>query len=245
MTGHQNTREPEGTSTARLRHPGGKVLEVIGVTDIAEVDTYNQKALTAAWRRPWTAPAQCVIARHPCKLKFARSRGEAWIQAQHVSVDSGRCTLPGSASNGSAALLSGGARDGRVTVNDDLCIGDGSCIRPARRTPWFRGPGRRVPDEHLHHRRGGTGNRLLSEALLRALSRREWRFVEWTPTDWPSGRRGCLPDQNRSREYSPLYNPPMRRSGSGTERHEALRAVNGYLRTGAPWLLRACGSPSR
>jgi indolepyruvate ferredoxin oxidoreductase alpha subunit len=71
-----------------------------------------------------------VIARHPCMLKFTRDRrgaghtiqSQAWIDQEtcnqiHDCVGSFACPSfvrhPG----------------GQVTVNPDLCIGDGSCLQ--------------------------------------------------------------------------------------------------------------------
>ena len=133
MTGHQEHpgtgRNFDGPAPGI---PVRKVLEGIGVTDIAEVDTYNQKALTAAVEKALDSPGLSVVfARHPCMLKFAREqRRKPGFKPRHVSVDSGRCTLARECiERFGCPSFRREPGDGRVTVNDDLCIGDGSCIQ--------------------------------------------------------------------------------------------------------------------
>jgi indolepyruvate ferredoxin oxidoreductase alpha subunit len=133
MTGHQEHpgtgRNFDGPAPAI---PVRKVLEGIGVTDIAEVDTYNQKALAAAVARALDSPGfSVVIARHPCMLKFTREqRRKAGFTARHVRVDPARCTLARECIDRfGCPSFRREPGDGRVTVNNDLCIGDGSCIQ--------------------------------------------------------------------------------------------------------------------
>jgi len=133
MTGHQDhpgTGRNFNGSTERV--PVRRVLEGIGVTDIAEVDTYNQKALSEAVRKALDAPGlSVVIAKHPCMLKFTREqRRKPGYDQRHVEVDGDRCTLARECIDrfGCPSFLRDPA-DGSVSTNPDLCIGDGSCIQ--------------------------------------------------------------------------------------------------------------------
>lgn len=138
MTGHQSHpasgRNFNGPADAV---PVRKVLEGMGVAFIREVDTYNQDRLTEAIREALEAPGfSVVIARHPCMLKFAREqRRKPGFSPRHVSIDQEACRLIRECIDSFACPSF--ARDpetAAVTVNTDLCIGDGSCIGtcPAR-----------------------------------------------------------------------------------------------------------------
>jgi indolepyruvate ferredoxin oxidoreductase alpha subunit len=133
MTGHQ---EHPGTGrnfddpTERI--PIRRVLEGLGIQNIAEVDTYNQKALTQAVGEALDAPGlSVVIAKHPCMLKFSREqrRKPGFVQ-RHVEVSQEKCTLARECIDrfGCPSFMRDSAT-GRVTTNTDLCIGDGSCIQ--------------------------------------------------------------------------------------------------------------------
>jgi indolepyruvate ferredoxin oxidoreductase beta subunit len=80
---------------------------------------------------------------------------------------------------------------------------------------------------------GGQGIGLLSEVLLRALSRAGME-VRGVDTHGLAQRGGVVNSQIRtgSGEFSPLIAPGEADLVLALERHEALRAVGGYLRDG-------------
>ena len=133
MTGHQDHpgsgRNFNGPSE---RIPIRQVLEGLGVTDIAEVDTYSQSALTEAVSRALEAPGfSVVIAKHPCMLKFTREqRRKPGFVPRHVEIDGGKCTLIRECiEEFGCPSFTRDQGGNRVLVNRDLCIGDGSCIQ--------------------------------------------------------------------------------------------------------------------
>ena len=130
MTGHQD-------------HPGvgrnfnGEAVKIgvraallgLGVTNIREVDAYQQSKLTQMVREAVAEPGfKVIIARHPCMLKLTREarRRPGWT-ARYVRVDSAVCTEAHDCVSRfgcpSFQLVDGRA----VVVSNDLCIGDGSC----------------------------------------------------------------------------------------------------------------------
>jgi indolepyruvate ferredoxin oxidoreductase, alpha subunit len=132
MTGHQDHpgsgRNFSGESEALLLR---KVLEGLGVSFIREVDTYSQAKLTEAIREALDAPGfSVVIARHPCMLKFTRGRKKkAGYVQQHVRVDQDACRLIRECIDEfGCPSFERDPETAAVSVNADLCIGDGSCI---------------------------------------------------------------------------------------------------------------------
>ena len=71
-----------------------------------------------------------VIARHPCMLKFTRQqRKKAGYRQKHVDIDQDRCErVHACIEQFGCPTFSRGA-DGIITINTDLCIGDGSCMQ--------------------------------------------------------------------------------------------------------------------
>ena len=133
MTGHQNhpgTGKNFNEPTERI--PIRSVLEGLGVENIAEVDTYNQKALTGAVEKALEAEGlSVVIARHPCMLKFAREqRRKPNFVSRHVEVSRDRCTLARECIDRfGCPSFRRSPEDGSVSTSNDLCIGDGSCMQ--------------------------------------------------------------------------------------------------------------------
>lgn len=132
MTGHQDhpgTGKSFNGDSPRLSVRAA--LEGLGVANIREVDAYQQAKLIEAMRAATSEPGfKVVIARHPCMLKFTREArrraGPAW-RAKRVRVDQASCTrnleCVGRFGCPSFQVGEGGA----ISVNADLCIGDGSC----------------------------------------------------------------------------------------------------------------------
>jgi indolepyruvate ferredoxin oxidoreductase alpha subunit len=132
MTGHQDhAASGKNFNEVTDKIPVRQVLEGLGVKHIFEVDTYQQAKLaelvTAA---VGIDEFSVVIARHPCMLKFTREqRKKADYVQQHVTIDQEVCErIHTCVENfGCPTFTRDGA--GKVTINTDLCIGDGSCIQ--------------------------------------------------------------------------------------------------------------------
>ncbi|MBN1242073.1 MAG: 4Fe-4S binding protein [Spirochaetales bacterium] len=132
MTGHQDhpgTGRNWNGDTTKLSVRAA--LEGLGVANIREVDAYQQAKLTGMVREALAEPGfKVVIARHPCMLKFTRDQRRklkaAW-KPKHVRIDQDACTKAHECVE-RFGCPSFQIHDGRaVTVNEDLCIGDGSC----------------------------------------------------------------------------------------------------------------------
>ena len=132
MTGHQDhAAAGKNFNGPTDKIPLRQVLEGLGVKHIYEVDTYQQAKLTGLVKEAVAkSEFSVVIARHPCMLKFTReARKKSKYKAKQVHIDQRLCDQT------HACVASFGCPtftrhpDGRVTVNSDLCIGDGSCIQ--------------------------------------------------------------------------------------------------------------------
>ncbi len=130
MTGHQGHPAAgynvnQSTDIIPLRN----VLEGLGVAHIYEVDTYQQAKLTRMVKQAVADDAfSVVIARHPCMLKFDREqrRKSSFIRRQ-VTIDQDKCRQIHACVSVFACPSFTRNSDGIITVNRDLCIGDGSC----------------------------------------------------------------------------------------------------------------------
>lgn len=141
MTGHQdhaasghNFNEPTDAIPVR------QVLEGLGVKHVFETDTYKQAELTDLMRQALAVDAfSVVIARHPCMLLFTRNqRRKSGYVDRHVTIDQERCTRIHTCVQDFACPSFIRAADGSVTVNPELCIGDGSCIQTCANTAITR-----------------------------------------------------------------------------------------------------------
>jgi indolepyruvate ferredoxin oxidoreductase alpha subunit len=132
MTGHQDhPASGKNINTATDKIPVRQVLEGLGVKHLFEVDTYQQAKLI---ERVTEATAidefSVVIARHPCMLKFTREqRKKPTYQQKHVEIDQGVCERVHTCVESFGCPTFTRDADGKVTINTDLCIGDGSCIQ--------------------------------------------------------------------------------------------------------------------
>lgn len=71
-----------------------------------------------------------VIARHPCMLKFTREqRRKDGYQPRQVDIDQEKCERIHTCVAQFGCPTFTRAGDGTVTINRDLCIGDGSCLQ--------------------------------------------------------------------------------------------------------------------
>jgi len=130
MTGHQDhpgTGRNFSAETEKISIRAA--LEGLGVSNIREVDAYQQATLTAMTKAALDEPGfKVIIASHPCMLKFTREarRKPGWA-ARMVEIDQGRCERIHECVERFACPTFQRAEDGSVTTHADLCIGDGSC----------------------------------------------------------------------------------------------------------------------
>jgi indolepyruvate ferredoxin oxidoreductase alpha subunit len=132
MTGHQD-HAGSGRNFNEVTEaiPIRRVLEGLGVKHIFETDTYQQPELAEMMRQALALDTfSVVIARHPCMLLFARNqRKKRGATPPPVRIDQDRCTQIHTCVQEFGCPSFSRAADGTVTVNRELCIGDGSCIQ--------------------------------------------------------------------------------------------------------------------
>jgi indolepyruvate ferredoxin oxidoreductase alpha subunit len=132
MTGHQD-HAASGKNFNELtdRIPVRQVLEGLGAKRIYETDTYQQSKLTELVKQALSDDGfSVVIARHPCMLKFTREqRHKPGYKARRVDIDEQKCERIHECVEQFACPTFSLKEDGRVEVNPDLCIGDGSCLQ--------------------------------------------------------------------------------------------------------------------
>jgi indolepyruvate ferredoxin oxidoreductase alpha subunit len=132
MTGHQN--HPGSGANAREAVDAisiERMLEGLGVEDVRRVDTYSQGKLKQILREAVDKEGfSVVIASHPCMLKFTREqrRKPDYVQ-KAVKIDQDKCTLAQVCISEFGCPSFQRGEDGRIRVNPELCIGDGSCIQ--------------------------------------------------------------------------------------------------------------------
>jgi indolepyruvate ferredoxin oxidoreductase, alpha subunit len=128
MTGHQ-PRTGSGEEGARLSL--GRILESLGVQFLRDVDAYSQAKLIDAIKEAQAHPGfAVVIARHPCMLKMMRdTRRRPDVLVRPVAIDPKVCDRLYTCLREFACPSFVYHEDGRVTVEPDLCIGDGSCLQ--------------------------------------------------------------------------------------------------------------------
>lgn len=127
MTGHQ-PRPGNGEMGERLSLQD--ILKELGVKFIRDCDAYDQPRLRGFMKEAMDHKGfAVVIARHPCMLKFMRERRKAnpGLERQHVAVDQAKCARHYVCAADFACPSFIRNEDGSVTVNHELCIGDGSC----------------------------------------------------------------------------------------------------------------------
>jgi len=132
MTGHQDhAASGKNVNQVTDKLPVRQVLEGLGVKHIFEVDTYQQAKLAEMVTEATAIDAfSVVIARHPCMLKFTREqRRNPGYRQKHVSIDQGVCERIHTCIENFGCPTFTRDAHGTVTINTDLCIGDGSCIQ--------------------------------------------------------------------------------------------------------------------
>ncbi len=132
MTGHQDhAGSGRNFNMVTEKIPIRKVLEGLGVQDIFEVDTYQQQRLAEIVKAATAVTGfSVVIARHPCMLKFNREqRRKPGFEPRQVDIDQTLCEQIHNCVARFGCPSFSRAPDGRIEVNTDLCIGDGSCVQ--------------------------------------------------------------------------------------------------------------------
>jgi len=132
MTGHQD----HAASGKNFNEPTDKipirqVLTGLGIQNIYETDTYQQTELTRLVKQALSDDGfSVVIARHPCMLKFTREqRKKPAFKPRRVDIDQQKCNQIHICVEKFACPTFVRKSDGKVEINPDLCIGDGSCLQ--------------------------------------------------------------------------------------------------------------------
>ena len=107
------------------------MFESLGCRFVRDVDAYEQATLTKHVEEAMAHDGfALIVARHPCMLKFTREQRKRMpgFKMPQVRVDAEKCdelhTCVSEFGCPSFVLHD----DGSVTVHEDLCIGDGSCL---------------------------------------------------------------------------------------------------------------------
>jgi len=132
MTGHQNhAASGRNFNDVTDKIPIRQVLEGLGVKHIFEVDTYQQAKLAEQVTAAVAVDEfSVVIARHPCMLKFTREqRKRKGVTQRSVGIDQQVCERIHACIAEFGCPTFTRDREGAVSINTDLCIGDGSCIQ--------------------------------------------------------------------------------------------------------------------
>ncbi|MFH0726271.1 MAG: thiamine pyrophosphate-dependent enzyme [Pseudomonadota bacterium] len=132
MTGHQDHAAcGRNFNDITERIPVRQVLEGLGVKKIYETDTYQQAKLAELVKMAIGDEAfSVVIARHPCMLKFTREqRRKKDFRLRQVSIDPEKCERVHVCIEKFGCPTFTRLAEGRIEINRDLCIGDGSCLK--------------------------------------------------------------------------------------------------------------------
>ena len=132
MTGHQShpgSGENFNEEVAPIKIK--EMLEGMGVKNVYKIDTYAQSKLTDTVKKAVSEKGfNVVIATHPCMLKFTReARKKGTYKDNKARIDQKTCEQIHECVKEFGCPSFSIDQDGIVTVNDDLCIGDGSCIQ--------------------------------------------------------------------------------------------------------------------
>lgn len=131
MTGHQS-HPAEGKNFDEMTEkiPVRRVIEAFGITQIFEVDTYQQGKLKEAVIQAVNLDGfKVVIAKHVCMLKFMRENRKSSSEINQIEIDKSICQKAEDCISEFACPSFMREESGDIKVNKDLCIGDGSCIQ--------------------------------------------------------------------------------------------------------------------
>jgi len=132
MTGHQDhAASGKNFNEITEKIPIRSVLEGFRIENIYETDTYNQDKLTEFVKQAVQDKGfSVVIAKHPCMLKFTREqRRKPGYKARKVDIDTNICDLRKECIEQFGCPSFTRQDDGRISTNQDLCVGDGSCLQ--------------------------------------------------------------------------------------------------------------------
>jgi indolepyruvate ferredoxin oxidoreductase alpha subunit len=127
MTGHQPR---PGTGEVGEKIPLVPMLEALGIKFVRECDTYSQAKLASHIKEAIEYKGfSVVIATHPCMLKFTRQRQrkQPGVKLPKVRIDQDICDLSTVCIEQFGCPSFMRNEDGSISVNEELCIGDGSC----------------------------------------------------------------------------------------------------------------------
>ncbi|KUK81620.1 MAG: Thiamine pyrophosphate TPP-binding domain-containing protein [Mesotoga prima] len=131
MTGHQN-HPAVGRNFREVTQkiPVRKVLEGLGVDNIREVDAYNQSKLKQYVEEALAEDGlKVIIAKHPCMLKFTRELRRSGRSLPNPVRVGNKCNRKYICVSDFACPSYQLSDDGSVRVQNDLCIGDSSCVQ--------------------------------------------------------------------------------------------------------------------
>jgi indolepyruvate ferredoxin oxidoreductase alpha subunit len=138
MTGHQPRF---GSGEIGDKIPFVPLLEAMGVKFLRNVDAYEQATLTQHIRDANAHKGfAMVIARHPCMLKFTRKQRKNMpdLRIPTVRVDQEKCERIYECAAEFGCPSFQRHEDGSIGVNEELCIGDGSCLQTCPVTALWR-----------------------------------------------------------------------------------------------------------
>jgi indolepyruvate ferredoxin oxidoreductase, alpha subunit len=130
MTGHQNhPGTGENYDELSQRIPISSIMKSYGVK-VREVDTYQQAKLTAHVNDAINEEGfNVIIAKHPCMLKNTRERKRKGTYKSVQVQISDKCDNQYVCIGDFGCPTFTVNEKGAVSVNKDLCIGDGSCLQ--------------------------------------------------------------------------------------------------------------------
>lgn len=129
MTGHQDhPAVGKNFNEVSEKIPVMDMLKGMGVTNVRSVDTYQQAKLTQAVKDALAEDGfNVVIAKHPCMLKFTRELAKKKLGNPPKVKVTAKCNRTYECISEFACPSYQINPDGSVWVQEDLCIGDGSC----------------------------------------------------------------------------------------------------------------------
>ncbi|WP_346354735.1 thiamine pyrophosphate-dependent enzyme [Azotosporobacter soli] len=131
MTGHQDHpgvgKNANGATDAI---PLRRVLDALGVTNIREVDAYQQSKLRSLVEEALLESGfKVIIAKHPCMLKLTKEmRRRGQFRGRRVTI-APTCDQQHACIAAFACPTFQRTADRQVSAHQDLCIGDGSCLQ--------------------------------------------------------------------------------------------------------------------
>jgi indolepyruvate ferredoxin oxidoreductase alpha subunit len=133
MTGHQDHAASGANAQGpAIKVPVQQVLEGLGVTSVTRVPAYQQDKLIAALDQSFDTPGfSVIIASHPCMLKQTRERRRAGKKSPPPVMVNDSCEQHYVCVSefGCPSYQVADEEGASPWVQEDLCIGDRSCIQ--------------------------------------------------------------------------------------------------------------------